>query len=309
MSIIEQAARRLDELKRAGVEVPWSAPGLAPNDAGSASVLKAADSVRLPDASQRRVEIPAPARRSRTIEIDLARLEREGYLVPQMAHSALATELRIIKQPFLLKAKGGEGGGGSGSRRDNLIMVTSALPGEGKTFVAMNLAMSIALEVDHSVLLVDADVLRPSIFDRYGLPAERGLLDLLVDPKLSVSDVLLRTNVPKLSLLAAGTPNAHAAELLASESMVKLLDDFASKYSDRIIVFDTPPLLPTSESRVLASRAGQVLMVVSAATTTQAVVERAFAAVESCPNVMSVLNRARPAGGASANGYGSYGSY
>lgn len=309
MSIIEQAARRLDELKRAGVEVPWSATGLAANPSGAAAGMRSVDPARSSEAPSRRTGLPEVVRRSRSIEIDLARLEREGYLVPQMAHSALATELRIIKQPFLRHTKSGAPGADAPSRRDNIIAVTSAIPGEGKTFVAMNLAMSIALEVDHSVLLVDADVLKPSVFERYGLPAERGLLDLLVDPKLSVSDVMLRTNVPKLSLLSAGTPNAHAAELLASDGMVRLLDDLASKYSDRIVVFDSPPLLPTAESRVLASRAGQVLMVVGAETTPQTMVERAFAAIEACPSVMSVLNRARPTGGSSRYGYGSYGSY
>jgi protein-tyrosine kinase len=187
--------------------------------------------------------------------------------------------------------------------------VTSAVPGEGKTFVAMNLAMSIALEVDHSVLLVDADVLKPSVFERYGLPPERGLLDLLTDPKLRVSDVLMRTNVPKLSLMSAGTPNPHAAELLASENMDQLLDELASRYSDRIVVFDAPPLLPTAESRMLAARAGQVLMVVGAESAPQALVERAFTALEACPHVMSVLNRARPSAGTDGYGYGSYGSY
>jgi protein-tyrosine kinase len=307
MSIIEQAARRLDELKRAGVDVPWSAPGLAPSDAVAAQNLRAIDGGRAVDTSGRRTDSADAARRSRTVEIDLARLEREGYLVPHMAHSALATELRIIKQHFLRHAREAQEGGAV--RRGNLILVTSAVPGEGKTFVAMNLAMSIALEVDHSVLLVDADVLRPAVFERYGLPAERGLLDLLVDPKMRVSDVLLRTNVPKLSLLPAGTPNPHAAELLASENMDQLLDELASRYSDRVVVFDAPPLLPTAESRVLASRAGQVLMVVGAETTPQSVLERAYSAVESCPNVTSVLNRARAPGNTSGYGYGTYGSY
>lgn len=307
MSIIEQAARRLDELKRAGVEVPWSAPGLAADHTAPAQGLRAVDAARNAVPRMRRAEAADAVRRSRSIEIDLSRLEREGYLVPHLAHSALATELRIIKQPFLRNARGSAEGGPV--RRGNLILVTSAVPGEGKTFLAMNLAMSIALEVDHSVLLVDADVLKPSVFERYGLPAERGLLDLLVDPKLQVSDVLLRTNVPKLSLLSAGTPNPHAAELLASEGMDRLLDDLATRYSDRIVVFDAPPLLPTAESRVMASRAGQVLMVVGAESTPQSLLERAYAAVESCPNVMSVLNRARASGSAGGYAYGAYGSY
>lgn len=307
MSIIEQAARRLDELKRAGVDIPWSAPGLADQETAAPQGIRAVESTRPGEPRPRRAEAVEAAKHSRSVEINLARLQREGYLVPHLSHSALATELRIIKQPCLRNAHSTQEG--AAVQRGNLILVTSALPGEGKTFVAMNLAMSIALEVDHSVLLVDADVLRPSVFERYGLPPERGLLDLLVDPKLEVADVMLRTNVPKLSLLSAGTPNPHAAELLASDTMDKLLDELASRYSDRIIVFDAPPLLPTAESRVLASRAGQVLMVVGAESTPQSAVERAFAAIESCPNVMSVLNRARVAGSADGYGYGAYGTY
>jgi len=242
----------------------------------------------------------APARRSREVTLDLARLEREGYLVPSQGRSLLAEQMRIIKRPLLANARGESA---QPIARSNLILVASAMPGEGKTFFSMNLAMSIAMEVDHSVLLVDADVLRPSVLARYGVEPAHGLMDVVGSSHLDLGDVMLRTNVPKLSLLPAGTANAKSTELLASGAMEALLDELAAKYSDRIIVFDAPPLIPTTESRVLASRVGQVVMVVEANRTTHAQVTQAYAAVESCPVVLSVLNKASGVGGSESYGY------
>ena len=124
----------------------------------------------------------------------------------------------------------------------NLIMVTSALVGEGKSFTSVNLAMSIAMELDNTVMLVDADVARPSVLRMLGLPPGPGLLDLL-EGKTDMPSVLLKTNIDKLTILPSGTPHPQATELLASDAMRVLLDDMASRYPDRIIVFDSPPLL------------------------------------------------------------------
>jgi receptor protein-tyrosine kinase len=320
MSIIEQAARRLEELKRAGVVVPPGtspmshAPHLTPVARPVALTPAAAPEV-VPDAAMRSAaalgasaalaamsaspparevtpppvhEAAAPARRSREVKLDLEGLAISGYLVPGQNRTALAEQMRIVKRPLLANARGESA---EPVQRANLIQVVSALPGEGKTFVAMNLAMSIAMEVDHSVLLVDADVLRPTVLNRLGLDAAPGLMDVLSDPTVELADVMLRTNVPKLTLLPAGTASLRSTELLASTAMEKLLDELASKYSDRIIVFDAPPLIPTTESRVLASRVGQVVMVVEADATTRAQAAQAYAAVEHCPVVLSVLNK------------------
>jgi receptor protein-tyrosine kinase len=185
-----------------------------------------------------------------------------------------------------------------------LIQVSSALPGEGKTFCAINLAISIAMEVDHSVLLVDGDVIQPSVLRCLELAEDVGLLDVLRDPGMDLSKVMLRTNLPKLTLLPAGTASSDSTELLASTAMERLLDDLATNYSDRIVIFDSPPLLPTTESRVLASRMGQVLVVVESNSTRQADVMQAFAALESCSTVMSILNKHRTP---LSNAYAGYG--
>jgi len=168
--------------------------------------------------------------------------------------------------------------------------------------------MSIAAELDHTVMLVDADVARPSILRMLGLPAGPGPLDLL-EGKADMADVLMRTNVDKLTLLPSGTPHSRATELLASEAMNQLLDDMATRYPDRIIIFDSPPLLLTTEARVLATHMGQIVMVVAAGRTLQASVQQALATIESCPVKMMVLNKAeaRIAGGY-GYGYAGYGT-
>ena len=174
----------------------------------------------------------------------------------------------------------------------NLIMVTSAMSGEGKSFTSVNLAMSIAAELDHTVMLVDADVARPSILRMLGLPPGPGLLDLL-EGKAEMSDVLMKTNIDKLTILPSGTPHARATELLASDAMRLLLDDMSKRYPDRIVIFDSPPLILTTEARVLATQMGQVVMVVQADKTLQADVQQALATIESCPVKMMLLNKVR----------------
>lgn len=305
MSIIEQATRRLEELKRAGIEVPnWDSGGPAePPPHAPAGTPKAAPTASATRAAPQRYGAAPPQagttalvqvgqRQSRSVQVDLAQLAEAGYLVPGSPRSTLADEFRGIKQPVLKNARPDAD---APIRLGNLIMVTSALPGEGKTFCALNLALSIASEVDSSVLLVDADVVRPAILARLGLNQAdtpyKGLLDLLTDASLDLSEVILKTNVPKLSVLPAGTPRPNSTELLASNSMELLLADISSRYADRIVIFDAPPLLATTESRVLAARMGQILMVVNEASTSRTDITQAFATVQACPIVMSMLNR------------------
>lgn len=287
MSIIEQAARRLEELRRAGIEVPSIDVAHAPEQASAIATV--APVARAPSGSK-----------SKTTEIDLERLGAMGYLTPDRARAKLAEEFRIIKRPLL---KNMRGGGDTPVERANLIMVTSSLPGEGKTFVSVNLAISMAMELDKHVLLVDADVARPSVMSRLGLEPSKGLLDILTDPSLELADALLRTNIDKLTLLPAGAPNRRATEVLASDGMNSLLDDMATRYSDRIVVFDAPPLLPSTESRVLATHMGQVILVVEAEKTPQKLVAQSLAALEACPVVMTMLNKS------TASEVGSYYGY
>ncbi|WP_183107896.1 XrtA-associated tyrosine autokinase [Massilia sp. Dwa41.01b] len=213
-----------------------------------------------------------------------------GMVTAAGGRTNLLEDFRVIKRPLLKRAFSEASAPG---RPNNLIMLTSSLPGEGKTYCAINLAMSIAMELDHTVLLVDADVARPSVLRTLGLPAQRGLMDILLDDKLDLSDVMLRTNVDTLSILPAGTSTPRATELLASSTMTSLVTEIAHRYPDRVIIFDSPPLLLTSESRVLASHMGQIVMVVEAQGTTQHAVKESLRQLEGCSNVNLIYNKAR----------------
>ncbi|MFL6625741.1 MAG: AAA family ATPase [Vitreoscilla sp.] len=284
MNLIEQATRRLEELRRAGIQVPTA--GLEPAVADAAAM-------RVVDAPAPEAPVAEPAndrsigKTSREVAIDLDRLAAQGYLTPMLSDRVLAEQIRVIKQAVL---KNVEDAGARGLRR-NLVLVTSATAGEGKTFFSMNVAMSLAMEVDFHALLVDADVLRPSVLERYGIEPGPGLLDLASRPELDISDVLLRTNVPKLSLLPAGKQTHKSAELLSSAYIDRLLTELSERYADRLVIFDAPPILVSSGTRHLATRVGQVIMVVQADSADSRAVSQAFEAVDSCPLVSTVLNR------------------
>ena len=296
-SLIEQAALRLEQLRRAGATVPDTKPQQRLPGGGHAAT--APEPEPMPQAST-----PAPlAVTSRRVDLDFTALAAANILTPNASRSLLGDQFRVVKRPLLRNAMGK---GAAKLANGNLIMVTSALAGEGKSFTAVNLAMSIATELDHTVMLVDADVARPSVSRMLGLTAESGagegagLLDVL-DGRMDMASVLLKTNVEKLTILPSGTQHARATELLASDAMTRLLDEMGRRYADRIIIFDSPPLLLTTEARVLATHMGQVVVVVQAERTLQADVQSALATIESCPVRMLLLNQAQ------ANAEGGYG--
>ncbi|HJW56720.1 MAG TPA: XrtA-associated tyrosine autokinase [Burkholderiaceae bacterium] len=232
---------------------------------------------------------PQPAA-SRPVQIDLERLAASGMIVPDTPGSLIAEEFRVLKRPLLANAARNTN---RPIRNANLIMVTSALPQEGKSFVAANLAMSIAMELERTALLIDADVARPSLPGLLGLHPQAGLLDVLQDRTRHIGEVMLRTNVANLNLVMAGTPHPRATEMLASETMARLLDEIANRYPDRIIIFDSPPLLLTTQARALARHMGQIVFVVHAEQTLQSAVKEALATIDGCPMKYAVLNQAR----------------
>ncbi|WP_018141246.1 XrtA-associated tyrosine autokinase [Thioalkalivibrio sp. ALJ7] len=261
------------------------------------------DKARIETSTQEAEQASAPkVPRSREAHIDFAWLRKQGIVVPGEGRTSAAEEFRMMKRPLLNNAFGRHTA--MKVPKGRLIMVTSALPGEGKTFTSTNLALSIAMEVDRTVLLVDSDVARPAIPRTMGFQADRGLMDVLTDPNLDIPDVLLRTNVEGLTVLPAGRPHGRSTEILASDAMMRLIDDLHERYDDRIILFDSPPLLATSEPGVLAHHMGQVVMVVDADTTPASSVERAMDQLQSCDVVLSMLNRAAPSPGMGyAGGY------
>jgi len=303
LSIIEQAARRLEELRRSGIDVapPWAATWEGPP---SVERIPSDAEAQKPGATRPAVTSSAGVIGSRRVELDLATLEAHGFVDPFGERSRLADEFRAVKRPLLANVRGESA---APVQRANCIMITSSIPGEGKTFTAINLALSLAMEVGFHVLLVDADVIRPNVLERLGLPLNKGLLDKLNDPELPLADLVLRTNVENLSILPAGEPSSRATELLGSEAMRDVVEDLVAQHSDRIVIFDAPPLLAAPETRVLASHVGQIVVVVESQKTRWRTLSEALSLLEGCPVVMTMLNKASGVG-ASAYGYG-YGSY
>lgn len=247
---------------------------------------------------------------SRTVHVQTEPLRARGFVMPTGEQNHISQEFRVIKRPLLANAFGK---GVTQVKNGKRVMVTSAFPGEGKSFVAINLALSIAAERDQKVLLVDADVARPTIPDELGFEAQAGLMDWLIDGNLDVAQLVLQTDVDKLAILPAGRQHAQATELLASASMNRLLDQISARFPDRIVIFDSAPLLVTTETRVLAQYMGQVVMVVESGRTPKAAVQEALATIEGTAEVIGmVLNKARGIGAGGYGygyGYGGYGGY
>ncbi|ARO86484.1 capsular biosynthesis protein [Nitrosospira lacus] len=300
MSIIERAAGKLEKEGKIGPKVPPQIPpGTSVN---SGQKHPGANHSAGEEISQSFSPNPVPpsTSTSKRITLNLAKMRQYGIVTPDQGRTQVAEQFRVIKRPLLTNAFNQ---GAGMIKNGNLIMVTSALAGEGKSFCTVNLAMSIAMEMDRRVLLVDADVARPTVPKILGLGTERGLMDILLDENLDLADVLIKTNIEKLTLLTAGTRHSHSTELLASQSMGALLKELAQRYADRVVIFDSPPLLLTSEARVLASQMGQIVVVVEAETTSQQAVKEMLRQIESCDVVNLIYNKARSFSGGEYYGY------
>lgn len=241
---------------------------------------------------------------SRKRNLDLERLARSGFLTPESGRSQLAEEMRHIKRPILLNTVNAT----SENPVANLIMVTSARPSEGKSFTSLNLAMSIAKERDKTVLLVDADIAKPGLTRLLDMDSEKGLVDYLLDDTLDLSDVIIKTNVPSFRFIPAGRRHIHSTELLASQSMIALAHDLSKRYPDRIVIFDSPPLLATSEAAVVSSLVGQIIMVVEAEKTSKQELNESLGLIDQSDKYVGlVLNKTRGSFGSEYYGY--YSSY
>ena len=229
-------------------------------------------------------------------------LRRQDMLIPGSRLGAnYNDEYRRIKRPLLSNAFGKTA---QLVKRGNLIMVTSAIPGEGKTHTAINLALSIAKERDHTVLLVDCDVNRHGSSRLMGTSHLPGLVEILESDSIAVGDVILRTDVPELCLLPAGGQHDYVTELLASQRMEEIVEEIGTRYDDRIIIFDAPPLLPTPQTTVLTGLVGQVVFVIEAGKTPQALVEEALSMIPEDQATGIVMNKSE--GLSSRGNYYSY---
>ena len=240
---------------------------------------------------------------SHPVDLNLEKLKSLGFITPDNANTALSNSFRMIKRPILNNARGK---GATVLKNGNLIMVTSSLSEEGKSFSAINLALSIAMEKNKRVLLIDADVNKPSHHQLFDLEMEHGLTDLLSGKVDDMSRVLFKTNIPSLTLMFAGTLTSHATELLASEAMDEFVREVSQRYPDRIVIFDSPPLLLTTESSVLAQHMGQVIMVVEAEKTLQYQVKKSLSLLSN-EIILMMLNKMREKNEAGNYGYYGYG--
>ncbi|MEW9798993.1 XrtA-associated tyrosine autokinase [Alteromonas sp. CYL-A6] len=191
--------------------------------------------------------------------IDLDSLSGKGLVSLSGDRKAINEEYREIKRKLLTNAFGKLS---KTLKNPNIIMVSSSRPSEGKTFTATNLALSIASEQDKTVLLVDADVLKPNVLATLGLERRKGLMEYLTGDVKDISEVLYPTNIDKLKIIPAGKSHHLSTELLASQKMHDTVDEFANRYPDRVVIFDTPPMIGINESAILASFAGQAVIVV-----------------------------------------------
>ena len=296
MNLVEKAAEKLKTLT---VETPES-PQVEPAPQRKASTV---------ERSQGQTHlVDKTVEASAVCQIDIDGLKRSG-LLPADSEAArrLADELRSVKRPLLANAIGLPSATGKDADtfiRGKRIVVTSAEPGEGKSFTAINLALSLARETDFEVLLVDGDIPKSDVTRTFGLSDKPGLIDVLVDEKLAPSEVVMRTDVPNLLVVPAGQRHPLAAELFRSRRMDYVLDELGGRNRRRLVVFDSSPLLASSESQVLASHMGQVVMVVAASRTRQHIVKAALQRLSKFQYVGLLLNMSRlpPV----ENYYGSY---
>jgi protein-tyrosine kinase len=225
------------------------------------------------------------------IAVNLTELGLKGFLVPGSGRTALSEEFRNVKRPLIKRALAS---GRDALRNGNVILVTSARPGEGKTFAAINLALSIASERDLQVMLIDADASNQGVSKVFGIPPGKGLVDLLLDVSLTVSDVLLGTSIPNLSILRSGDAHPDLPELLSSQRMAGLVRDLVALHPNHIVMIDSPPLLASAEPAVLASHAGQTVMVVEHNRTSWRFIDDSLPKIDHCPSISFLMNQVDP---------------
>ena len=220
--------------------------------------------------------------------IDREGLRAAGFIVPGDPVTALLEEFRLVKRGLMLAAA--ESRAGIGAPHGERILIASAHTGEGKTWVAVNLALAIAAEKDNEVLLVDADFAKPSVLSTLGLPGGPGLMDALADPALAVEDCVLGTDVPGLYVLPAGQTTHSDTEFLAAAHAARVLERLSEHSPSRLIIFDSPPVLAASPAAELASIVGQTLVVVRAESTGEAALKDALSLLSGCEDIKLLLN-------------------
>jgi len=237
----------------------------------------------IPTASSKKIQFVGER-----FHLDQEHLIHLGLLAPLEQAIPVAGEFRRIKRPLIDNFSKNPS---VGDDHMNLILVASPLPGAGKTFCCVNLAASISLERELSVLLVDADVAKPHISSAFGMSEKPGLIDVLEDDSISIDEVLIRTDLNDIQVLPAGRKHTQSTELLASARMASLMHELATRYTDRLIIMDSPPLLVTSEAQAVAKHAGQIALIVESGKTTNQNIEDAMELLERDKAINVILNK------------------
>jgi exopolysaccharide/PEP-CTERM locus tyrosine autokinase len=283
VSLVERALQKIQASDRAKRAAP-AAPSVVVGEVVARTELR-------PEPAPR----PAPPiNPNRLVKVDRDALRSSGLLPPVEQEKMLADQYRAIKRPLI------RGAFEKSQQHDGppkqLIMIASALPGDGKTFTGVNLAMSMARETDHSVVLVDGDVVKPHLSKLFGIDGEPGLLDVLADETLDIRSVILPTDIPGLSLVPAGTASDTATEMIASARMSQVMQGLVHWNPSGLVLFDSLPVLLTSEARVLSALMGQIVMVIRAGGTPQQAVADSLEALGKDKKVWLLLNQAETSG-------------
>ena len=307
LDLIQRAAKRLGAMEAAVAQPALNIDGLPehmPKQAANREMppLHPTDVGRVPskppEETVRRSPVTPPGNNPsptataapRAVRIKFNEVRRRGMITPDNLRSNISFEFRAIKRKLLAGTRSEIN---SNAITNNLIMVTSALPGEGKTFTATNLAFALAAERDLHVLLIDADVIHPSIGALFDSPEGPGLTDLLNGNCSSVAEVMRRcTDQHNLSVIFSGARDERAPELISSKKAADLFLDISRRYNDRIIIFDTPPVLASSETASLAAYMHQAFMVVAAGAANRDQVQTALDNISACRNINLVFNKA-----------------
>jgi protein-tyrosine kinase len=235
--------------------------------------------------------------------LDRGRLASYGITMPSSARSRTVEEFRLVKRNLMTQLS--QGNSIADQRSTRLIMVTSARPGEGKTFISLNLALAFASERDVKALLVDVDTQHSSLQTILGIPSELGIVDVLAGNR-ELSEALIQTNIPNLMVLPSGRGGPHVPELFSSNQMAILMAEMTRRYSDRYIIIDTPPCMASSDAAALAPLVGQIVFIVEAHHTQQMEIEASLSMLSACPRISLLLNKSDTMAG---EHFGSYEYY
>lgn len=232
-----------------------------------------------------KVEFTRPAE-----AVDRAMLAHHGLIDPDQQATALLEEFRIVKRQVLQAAR--DARSRSLGAKAQRVLVSSPLPSEGKTFTACNIAIAMAAEKDVEVVLVDADISKPSLLSVFGLSKGPGLMDALANPDIAVEDCVIPTDITGLAILPAGHQTSTDSEYLASARTAEVLERLTQGAPERIVIFDSSPALAASPAAELAKLVGQTLVVARADRTGQSALEDTLSLLSACDDLKLVLNAA-----------------